>query len=52
MLNKYLESSDGVTHYCGFEIPKLCGSYVQRLDDGVERDFISFVYKKEMRLEK
>ena len=50
MLNVYLESTDGVTYYCGFEIPKLCGSYVHRLDDGVEKDFISFVYKKEMHL--
>ena len=52
MLNKYLESSDGVTNYSEFDIPKLCSSYVHRLDDGVEKDFISFVYKKEMRLEK
>lgn len=52
MLMGYLASPDGKTNYEDIVIPKLFSSYVHRLDEGVERDFISFVYKKEMYLNK
>lgn len=52
MMNMYLLSPNGTTHYDDIVIPKLFSSYVHRLEDGVERNFISFVYKKEMHLEK
>ena len=48
MINEFLSSPKGETHYRNFNIPKLFASYVPRLDKNVERDFISFVYKKEM----
>lgn len=52
MMNTYISSPDGVTHYDDIFIPRLFRSYVHRLEDGVERNFISFVYKKEMHIEK
>lgn len=52
MLMGYLSSSDGKTSYEDIDIPKCFSSYVYRLDEGVERDYISFVYKKEMYLNK
>jgi len=48
MVNEFLSSPKGETHYRNFNIPKLFASYVPRLDKNVERDFISFVYNKEM----
>ena len=52
MLMDYLSSSDGKTKYDDIVIPKFFNSYVHRLDEGVERDFISFVHKKKMYLNK
>lgn len=52
MLMDYLSSPNGKTSYDDMVIPKCFSSYVHRLDEGVERDFISFVYKKEMYLNK
>ena len=52
MLKAYLSSPVGKTSYEDIVIPKCFSSYVHRLDEGVERDFISFVYKKEMYLNK
>ena len=52
MLQTYMSSPDGKTNYDEIVIPTCFSSYVHRLDEGVERDFISFVYKKEMCLNK
>ena len=50
MLKAYLSSPDGKTSYEDIVIPKCFCSYVHRFDDGVEKDFVSFVYNKEMYL--
>lgn len=51
MLNMYLKSPNGVTCYDNISIPKCFRSYVHRLDEGVEKDYISFVYGKKMYIE-
>lgn len=51
MLNTYLDSPNGVTHYKNITVPKFFSSYIHRLDEGVEKDYISFVYHKEMHIE-
>ena len=51
MLGEYQASSEGKTHYEDYVIPKLFSPYVKRLDQGVEREYISFVYDKEMMIE-
>ena len=51
MLSEYFASSEGKAHYQDYDIPKIFNPYVKRLDNGVEREFISFVYNKEMTIE-
>ena len=48
MIAKYLNSPNGNTCFTNYTVPKVCNSYVHRLDKGIEREFISFVYGKEM----
>jgi hypothetical protein len=48
MLHEYLESSIGKTKYKNVVIPKPFSSYVHRLDSDVEKQYISFVFQKEM----
>ena len=52
MLHSYMESPQGVTRYHNLPIPKPFNSYVKRLDDGIEREYISFTNGKEMVIEK
>jgi len=51
MLNEYMASPEGKTNYNNIKIPKFFSSYVHRFDSDVERDFVSFVYNKEMYVE-
>jgi len=52
MLQSYIDSPKGFTRYSAIKIPKPINSYVKRLDDGVERDYISFTMGKEMVIER
>lgn len=52
MLQSYIDSPKGFTRYNAIKIPKPINSYVKRLDDGVERDYISFTMGKEMVIER
>ena len=48
MLQEYKISPMGQTHYRDLNIPKIINPYIKRMDNNVERNYISFVYGKEM----
>lgn len=51
MFQEYKNSPTGQTHYRDLNIPKIVNPYIKRMDDNVERNYISFVYDKEMIIE-
>lgn len=51
MLNEYVNSPKGVTHYQELNIPQPFKPYVKRLDSDIEREYISFVMGKNMVIE-
>lgn len=52
MLQSYVNSPKGITRYSTLKVPKVINPYVKRLDDGIERDYISFTMGKDMLIEK
>ncbi len=51
MLNEYLSSPTGITHYRDIHIPKAINPYVRRLDNIVEYKYISLTFGKNMVIE-